>query len=261
MANNYSVRGELISLIVVHTNEGPYGSNAARNLATWMSNNDVSYHKIVDDNEIVTVVPDDMASWSILSGNGRSLNICFIGYSAQSRETWLQHDAMLRRGAQAVRAWCDSHSVPIAKLAPVDVGANKRGVCGHVDWTLGKHDGTHTDPGNGFPWDLFISYVKGEDDMPTPKELWDYNLTEDGTHNPMAAWQRVSETHLNTRHIIAQCDNLTKRLEETVTSILARWAQEDATRKAIADMLTATKAEVEQIRAICNALAGVKPTN
>jgi hypothetical protein len=258
---NYSNRGEPISLIVIHTNEGPYGANAASNLANWMAGQEVSYHKIVDDDTIVTPVPDNMESWSILSGNGRSLNLCFIGYSAQSRATWLQHDAMLRRGALAVRNWCAIHNIPINRLTPADVGANRLGICGHVDWTLGKHDGTHTDPGNGFPWDLFISYVKGQviDDMPTPQELWDYPITDDGSHNPTAAWQRVSETHLNSRQLMSKCDNLTKRLEETVTAILARWAQEDAARKALMDLITVTKTEVEEVKAICNALAGAKP--
>jgi N-acetyl-anhydromuramyl-L-alanine amidase AmpD len=30
-------------------------------------------------------------------------------------------------------------------------------VIGHIDWTVGMQDGTHTDPGTGFPWDLVLT--------------------------------------------------------------------------------------------------------
>jgi hypothetical protein len=39
------------------------------------------------------------------------------------------------------------------------VAAGKSGVIGHVDWTVGKRDGSHTDPGPNFPWDVLMARV------------------------------------------------------------------------------------------------------
>ncbi|MEJ2862557.1 N-acetylmuramoyl-L-alanine amidase [Actinomycetospora flava] len=166
-AKSGSRNGTKPFLIGIHTNEGPNPAGdegrdqAAENLSRWMDGQDVSYHKIVDDDSAKHYVPDERYSWAMRSGNRRSLNLCFIGRASFSRDEWLRHDAMLRLGAAAVRGWCDRWGIPRTKLTAAQVGADHAGICGHVDWTNGKHDGTHTDPGAGFPWDVFLAYVNG----------------------------------------------------------------------------------------------------
>jgi hypothetical protein len=163
-------------LVAIHTNEGPnpadvYPDRTAENLANYMDGAQVSYHFIEDDDSEVPYVPDyeNRYSWSLRTGNLRSVNICFTGYAAWSRAEWLRHPNMLARGAARAREVCDRLVIPKVKLTAAQVGADKAGICGHWDWTVGKSDGTHTDPGSGFPWDVFIDLVNGgasqEDDM------------------------------------------------------------------------------------------------
>lgn len=188
--NSSSRGGTPISLIAVHTNEGPNDSTGspdpgAENLITWMENNGVSYHVVVDDDSRPRQVTDDRASWSLRTGNARSLNVCFIGRAAFSRAEWLRHDNMLRLGADQVREWCDRYGIPKVKLTAAQVGADQRGVCGHWDWTVGKRDGSHTDPGPNFPWDVFIQLVNGteEEDM-TPEQALMLDIVFDQLTGP-----------------------------------------------------------------------------
>src|SRR5918998_3392771 len=177
MAAKSSGRGRVrVSLVVLHTNEGNnpadvYPDRTAENLAVYLNRPEVaaSYHVIVDDDSIVRYVPDSQASWSVRSGNARSLNLCFTGWARWSRQEWLAHPNMLRLAAIVVRDWCATHGIPVRWLSPPQVGADFAGICGHHDWTVGKRIGTHTDPGTGFPWDVFIELVQGDDDM-TPEQ-------------------------------------------------------------------------------------------
>lgn len=165
-----SPRGSVpISLIAIHTNEGNnplnvFPDRTAEDLAAYLDRPSTiaSYHKIVDDDSTVHYLPDNVASWSIRSGNSRSLNLCMTGWARWSREEWLSHSSMLQHAALLVREWCMKYRIPLSKISPVQVGQNHSGICGHIDWTLGKRDGTHTDPGTGFPWDVFIRYVVGD---------------------------------------------------------------------------------------------------
>lgn len=151
--------GTPISLIAIHTAEG---ATAAHGLMRFLDQPAVeaSYHKLADDVEVITYLPDSEACWAMLSGNPRAVQLCFTGFAAWSRVEWLAHDAMLRRGALEVARWCKLHAVPPVKLSPAQVGADLHGICGHGDWTLGKRDGNHTDPGPNFPWPEFIAMVR-----------------------------------------------------------------------------------------------------
>lgn len=154
--------GTPITLVAIHTAEGATTAPALRNYLD-QPGVEASYHKIVDDFQVITYLPDYLAAWAMLSGNHRSLQLCFTGFASWSRITWLAHERMLRIAAIEVALWCEIHNIPIVKLSPVQVGANQSGIMGHWDWTVGKRDGTHTDPGVNFPWDVFIQYVQEAD--------------------------------------------------------------------------------------------------
>lgn len=179
-----SRRGVMISLVAIHTNEGDNKPNeaddkTAENLAVYLDRENAagrgkSYHLICDDDSTVRYVFDSEAAWALRTGNARSLNLCLTGWARWTRSEWLAHFPMLRRAADEVRAWCDMYNIPLRKLTPEEVGGDWWGICGHVDWTLGKRpilgeaSGTHTDPGQFFPWDIFLPMVIGEtesDDM------------------------------------------------------------------------------------------------
>ncbi|MGH8571763.1 MAG: hypothetical protein ACREX8_04190, partial [Gammaproteobacteria bacterium] len=85
------------------------------------------------------------------------------------------------RAAYETSEWCAAHKIPVRKLTPQQIAFGWYGICGHADWTeSGRfrnpvvNRGTHTDPGRYFPWDVFMQLVRGEDDMATPQEIWDY---------------------------------------------------------------------------------------
>jgi N-acetyl-anhydromuramyl-L-alanine amidase AmpD len=153
-----SRQGTRISLIAVHTAEG---ATTATSLEHYLDQPSVeaSYHRLVDDTQAIHYLPDDVAAWAMLSGNHRAVQLCFTGFAAWPRSEWLAHDTMLRLGAGIAREWCARYGIPAVKLTPAQVGADASGVMGHWDWTLGKKDGTHTDPGPNFPWPEFMSYV------------------------------------------------------------------------------------------------------
>lgn len=152
--------GAPISLVAVHTAEG---ATTAQSLEGYLDgpNVEASYHKLIDDNEVITYLADEtQAAWAMLSGNHCSVQLCLTGFAAWPRSEWLAHDHMLHLGAEVAAQWCTRYGIPPKKLTPTQVGADWWGICGHWDWTLGKRDGTHTDPGANFPWDVFIQYVR-----------------------------------------------------------------------------------------------------
>jgi hypothetical protein len=158
--------GTPITLIAVHTSEG---ATTTASLASYLDQPGVeaSYHVLVDDNGAYRYLPDEPAAWAMLSGNHRSVQVCLTGFARWPRSEWLAHDNMLRAAADVVRTWCTTYNIPNVKLTPAQVGGDHHGICGHWDWTLGKHDGTHTDPGPFFPWDVFIQYVNLDNPVQT----------------------------------------------------------------------------------------------
>jgi hypothetical protein len=143
-------------LVVIHTAEG---ARTTASLGNYFAKTSVqaSSHAGIDDNGIETYVPYSEAAWTLRSGNSISDNVELCGFAAWTRTQWLtEHRRMLDLTAQWVRERCLARGIPIRRLTPQQVAAGQAGVCGHYDWTIGMRDGSHTDPGPGFPWDYVI---------------------------------------------------------------------------------------------------------
>lgn len=177
MGNSRDSRGGTrITNFFLHTQEG---NGSAESLAAYLNNTDngVSYHYTVDNGgTVVDVVDTDYSSWSVLSANPFSINLCFAGSRAGwSRAEWL--DRMGR--AIEIAAWlavqdCRKYGIPTTVIAPPY--RRGPGISDHnyVTQVLGM--GTHTDVGPGFPWDVFAAHVRDfttdqGDDMPSAKEI------------------------------------------------------------------------------------------
>lgn len=153
--NTSSRGGAAVLWFLLHTQEG---NGDAQSLANYLQNpnSGVSYH-YTDDNTgtVIDVVNTDRASWSVLGGNSRSINLCFAGSrAAWSRDEWF---GRMQRGIDCA-AWiavqdCRKYGLPIRTISPEELGADERGVADHNAYTIGKRDGTHTDVGPNFPWD------------------------------------------------------------------------------------------------------------
>lgn len=193
--------GTPITLIAIHTAEG---ATNATSLANYLDGPEVeaSYHKLVDNTQVITYLRDEtQAAWAMLSGNHRSVQLCFTGFAAWPASEWLAHDHMLRLGAIEVAKWCVRYSIPATHLTPTQISADWWGICGHWDWTLGKREGTHTDPGPNFPWTYFISLVRDaiaatrspEDTMPWRLERTQSKMLSKAGDHPDASWSAVED--------------------------------------------------------------------
>lgn len=150
-----------VSLLVLHSAEG---ARTAESLGSYFYRPDImaSSHVGIDDTHILQYVPYERSAWTVRSGNPISDNAELCGFAAWSRDVWLnEHRGMLDLAAGWLSARAHARGIPLSKLTPAQVGANAWGVIGHVDWTYGKHDGTHTDPGGNFPWDYVMGQAGG----------------------------------------------------------------------------------------------------
>lgn len=185
MAQGSSSRGgKNVRLIVVHTAEG---ATDVSSLDSYFSRTQTgSSHAGADNNRLVEGwVPYDRAAWTLRSGNPISDNIELCGFAKTSRGEWLsKYDGMLTHCARWIAARCKARNIPCVKITAAQVRAGQSGVCGHIDWTEGMKDGSHWDPGPGFPWDVVMSRAQSilggnavasvtEDDMAqVPQEEW-----------------------------------------------------------------------------------------
>lgn len=153
-----------VTLIAVHTAEG---ARTAASLGAYFfqPSTQASSHVGIDAAATLQYVDYSRSAWTIRSGNPISDNAELCGFAHWTRAQWLgtgavegcaNPRAMLDRTADWVRSRCLARGLPIRKLSAADVAAGRSGVIGHVDWTNGMHDGTHTDPGGAFPWDYVM---------------------------------------------------------------------------------------------------------
>lgn len=176
-SSNQSRGGTKIDLFLLHTQEG---NGNADSLAQYLQNpaNQVSYHYTVstgypNDNGVTVcdVVDTDDASWSVLSANNRSINLCFAGSSA----SWSRNDWLTKAGrAIDVAAYlavqdCQKYGISL-KVVPPPYTAGTPGISDHMYVTDVLKDGTHTDVGPDFPWDVFSAAVEKYSAAPQPAD-------------------------------------------------------------------------------------------
>jgi hypothetical protein len=166
MAYKSSSRGTRpIRIITLHTAEG---SRTARALGAyfWQDGVDVSSHVGIDSTEILQYVPYDRAAWTLRSGNPISDNAEMCAFARWTPSQWLSTDTVdgcinPRGIVRNAAVWAGSRAVargiPLQRLTPVQVAEGAWGLIDHYAWTVGMRDGTHTDVGGSFPWDVFMA--------------------------------------------------------------------------------------------------------
>lgn len=212
-SRNNSARGAKVDCFFIHTQEGGGGNAAAENLAKWFQNaNQVSYHYTISQASdggvtVVDCVDTDRASWSVLSANGRSINLCFAGSrAAWSRAEWMKQSKAIDVAAYLAVQDAKKYSFPTKVIAPPYAGRIP-GISDHRYVTKVLGDGTHTDVGDGFPWDYFTERVNfwangGKAPAPpkvrvfpkdyTDRELLEYIAEQLGPGHP--AWESKGMT-------------------------------------------------------------------
>jgi N-acetyl-anhydromuramyl-L-alanine amidase AmpD len=165
--NSQSRNGTDPDLFLLHTQEA---DGNADSLAHWLGGDvGVSYHytisKGVSDDGVTVcdVVDTDLASWSVLSANNRSINLCFAGSrAAWTRQQWLDKAGRAIDIAAYIAVQdCKKYGIALKVLAPPYAGATatSSGISDHAYVTKVLKDGTHTDVGPNFPWDTFAAAV------------------------------------------------------------------------------------------------------
>lgn len=159
--NNYSSRnGAKVIWVAIHTTEGIMDANDLGYY--WQRITNGSSHAGCDNVKTKTYVDPAYASWTLLNGNSRSVNMEICGWARWTREEWLGPQmGRLVQAANWARQMCDRFGIPKRYIGAAGVARGEAGIIGHVDYTNGAKDGDHWDPGPGFPWDVFMQLVNG----------------------------------------------------------------------------------------------------
>lgn len=185
--------GERPRLVVLHTAEG---ARDVYTLAAFLNRPGVqaSYHGAVDDQRYEAYVNYSNAAWALRNGNQESDNLCLCAFAGWSRQEWLRHPRMLELTAAWIAERCRARNLPPVRLTDLEVGKamlddrHPGGWADHDAYTkgtalVGRQDGTHWDVGENFPFDVVGRRVQElarvvEDDLPTPREVWDWVLPD-----------------------------------------------------------------------------------
>lgn len=166
-ARNYTiVPSRKIDLVVIHTMENAEKPGSAAMVARWFAGPAApraSAHYCIDAGEIVQCVQERDVAWAAPGANRNGIHLEHAGRANQSADGWNDNfsRSMLELSAGLCASICARHNIPIVRLTPADLLAGKRGICGHVDVTEAFHKSTHTDPGEYFPWDRYLTSVQG----------------------------------------------------------------------------------------------------
>ncbi|SKL66463.1 metalloendopeptidase-like membrane protein [Mycobacteroides abscessus subsp. massiliense] len=209
--NHYNGRsGVTIDAVFVHTSEGFIGrDDAAEALSNWYQSGaaQVSYHNAISQASdggvtVVDNVDTDDAAWAVLSANNRSINYVFAGTSATwTREQWLtRFSNAIDVAAYLAVQDCKKYDIPTKVIAPPYTGRIP-GISDHRYVTKVLGDGTHTDVGDGFPWDYFTERVTfwaggGQTAPPTTGKQYPKDYSDRELHEAIALDVREIRTQL-----------------------------------------------------------------
>lgn len=146
-----------IKHIVIHSTEGGSAAGVATFFATTAQ---ASTQLVIDDKECWRCVPDLVIPWGAPGVNTSGLHIEHCGYAKWTREEWLAHDRTLRRSAAKAARWAKRYKIPTRWVGPLGLKLGRKGFTRHMDASKAFTPGGHTDPGEGFPKDIYMGYVK-----------------------------------------------------------------------------------------------------
>ena len=169
-SSNYSSgRSSAIDTVVVHVTQGSYAGSIS-----WFQNPEaqVSAHYVIrsSDGEITQMVRESDTAWHARDANGHSVGIEHEGYVDDP--AWFT-DVMYRSSAALTANIADDHGIP----------KDREHIVGHSE--VPGND--HTDPGENWDWDLYMSYVnEGGEENPEegqPFSTWgnEVNVRADAT--------------------------------------------------------------------------------
>ena len=164
--NKYTGRRAAIRLIVLHTMEVPEtDANVAEAVGHGFANpaRQASAHVGIDIDSECRYVPDTDTAWAAPGVNADGLQEELAGRASQVSAQWADPDSkkILERASWRTATWCRQWGIPPRHLTDAELLAGAAGIIDHHAATR-VYPGpgrTHTDVGNFFPWDSFLSRV------------------------------------------------------------------------------------------------------
>lgn len=147
-----------IALMVLHDEE----ALTALTAAAWFANTASagSAHLCNDDRSCFRCLDDADIPWGAPGANYRGLHFEQAGFASWPRTTWtLQHHMTIDRTAFKVAFHIHKYranKIPVAFVDHVGLQAGRKGITTHAECTK-AFGGTHTDPGRGYPIDVFMA--------------------------------------------------------------------------------------------------------
>lgn len=182
LCKNYTpANRQLVDWIVLHSMEANEKPSTAESVAGWGAGRSgsppqASWHWAFDCDSAVLCVPEEHVAWHAKAANRRGVGYEHAGWARQTRDEWLDDysASMLWISAKVaakitVPRWhlpvqyVNSELLKAAKRDYIDKGLalpdQYRGITTHHDVTIAL-GGTHTDPGKGFPMDVYLDWVR-----------------------------------------------------------------------------------------------------
>lgn len=191
-----------IRLIVVHSMEWTETTTTAEDCARMFAtmNRQASAHVCVDSNSAVRCVADKDTAWAAPGANADGLQMELAGFARQKRDDWLDNygQDLLAQAAAVAAGWCRLHKIPVKLLSRAELKAGKKGFTSHADVSAVYKRSDHTDPGSGFPWDVFLNLVRehlagedeGNDELDIPAWKRDLSWPPTTKGDDVKVWQR-----------------------------------------------------------------------
>jgi N-acetyl-anhydromuramyl-L-alanine amidase AmpD len=257
-AHSSGTNNKPINRVVIHCTVSPCQPGGARDIARYFRSPSAggSAHYVVDPTEAIQGAWDSVVCWHS-PPNSHSLGVELCDPMTGSDARWgdNNHQSMIKRAAVLVAQLCLAYQVPITRLSVSELQAGKRGICGHVDVSQAWKQSTHWDPGPGFPWDQFMTYVRAaaadlQNTTPAPAKDWFDMATQDDLNKAVSAGIRAAIPDIAKAVMASPLENRNPGGSQSVTSLGAIVThlenQQDAATQTLARVEAAVKAAVEQ---------------
>ena len=165
-AKNYTPANRTeVKYIVIHSMEAGEASTTAENVSAWFAGSSApkaSAHFCIDCDSIVQCVKETDIAWHAPGANKLGLGLEHAGYARQTRDQWLDpfSSSMLKLSAKLTAKLCKDWNIPTKFVGRDDLKNGLAGITTHHEVTQAFHESTHTDPGKGFPMDLYLQWVQ-----------------------------------------------------------------------------------------------------
>ncbi len=161
-----------IRYVVLHCGEAPSAESIARGFMLPSSTG--SSNLAVDDFRCFKPLLDHVIPWGAPPLNTHGFHVEQAGYAAWPRSRWLLHRNTVRRAAYKAALRCRWYRIPTVLLTPEQLrkdygqefqgtfqpGPLAGGIVTHRTVSEAFGDSNHTDPGDGYPLDVFMSYLR-----------------------------------------------------------------------------------------------------